>query len=170
MNDEMRNIKRIALLSLLIAGAFAPAVKGQILSRGNLFGPGAPPPMVGIEIGLGQHTEQGNLACDCGANFSGGTGTGLLGNLLFELPLDYDWAVGIKAVRSLALVGTVLRRKAEHAGDAKSFQLRKVIPESAGLRRASSSAGNEVPSRRIFDSRNSRSRIRIGHDEARQLG
>jgi hypothetical protein len=97
MNDEMRNIKRIALLSLLIAGAFAPAVKGQILSRGNLFGPGAPPPMVGIEIGLGQHTEQGNLACDCGANFSGGTGTGLLGNLLFELPLDYDWAIGVKA-------------------------------------------------------------------------
>ena len=33
------------------------------------------------------------LATPC---FSGGSGTGLIGSLLFELPLDYEWAIGIK--------------------------------------------------------------------------
>jgi hypothetical protein len=80
-----------------IALAFVPA-RGyaQILSRGDLFGPGAPPPMVGIEIGVGQHSEMGTADCDCGAQFTGGNGTGLIGSLLFELPLDYAWAIGIK--------------------------------------------------------------------------
>ncbi|HEX5316798.1 MAG TPA: hypothetical protein VFX22_09110 [Candidatus Kapabacteria bacterium] len=84
------------MLLLVAASFYAPAAHAQILSRGNLFGPGAPPPMVGVEIGFGEHSQQGNLLCDCGANFTTGTGTGLLGSLLFELPLDYEWAVGIK--------------------------------------------------------------------------
>lgn len=88
----------LAPMLLLVAAVFcAPAVKAQILSRGNLFGPGAPPPMAGIEIGFGQHAEQGNLHCDCGADFASGTGTGLIGSVLFELPLDYEWAIGVKA-------------------------------------------------------------------------
>jgi len=98
MKYEMRSIKLFYILLLLATAAAFPyrEAHAQLLSRGNLFGPGAPPPMIGIEIGFGQHTEQGNLACDCGSNFTGGTGTGFIGNLLFELPLDYDWAIGIK--------------------------------------------------------------------------
>jgi Outer membrane protein beta-barrel domain len=95
MNDEMRNIKRFALMLLLTVG-WMPSAQAQILSRGDLFGPGAPPPLVGIEIGVGQHSEIGIADCDCGSTFSGGTGTGLIGSLFFELPLDYEWAIGIK--------------------------------------------------------------------------
>ncbi len=99
MKYELTN--RISILALLVLALgllprLAPVAHAQILSRGNLFGPGAPPPMAGIEIGFGQHAEQGNLQCDCGSNFTTGTGTGLLGSLLFELPLDYTWAIGIK--------------------------------------------------------------------------
>ena len=89
----------VLVASLLLGVAFLLFTKpaeAQLLSRGNLFGPGAPPPMVGVEIGFGSHTQQGTLDCNCGAVFSGGTGTGVLGSILFELPLDYTWAVGIK--------------------------------------------------------------------------
>jgi hypothetical protein len=95
MKDEMKNITRFALFALLLAG-WMPSAHAQILSRGDLFGPGAPPPLVGVEIGIGQHTEMGTLDCDCGSTFPDGNGTGLLGSLFFELPLDYAWAIGIK--------------------------------------------------------------------------
>ncbi|MFI5201755.1 MAG: outer membrane beta-barrel protein, partial [Candidatus Kapaibacterium sp.] len=97
--ERKRCAGALMLLTILAwwAASAPPTAQAQILSRGNLFGPGATPPMVGIEIGFGQHAEQGNLLCDCGANFKTGTGTGLLGSLLFELPLTYEWAVGIKA-------------------------------------------------------------------------
>ena len=52
--------------------------------------------MFGIEIGFGQHSEMGTLDCNCGSTFPDGTGTGLLGSLFFELPIDYEWAIGIK--------------------------------------------------------------------------
>ena len=52
---------------------------------------------MGIEIGVGQHSEMGTADCDCGSQFTGGTGTGLIGSLFFELPLDYEWAIGVKA-------------------------------------------------------------------------
>ncbi len=61
------------------------------------FGPGAPPPLAGIEIGIGQHAEIGTLDCDCGSSFKSGSGDGLVASLFFELPLDYSWAIGIKA-------------------------------------------------------------------------
>ncbi len=94
-------MKRFSALILLagMAQAFLPVTSAhaQILSRGDLFGPGAPPPMVGIEIGIGKHAEIGTLDCSCGSQFTGGTGTGLLGSLFFELPIDYEWTIGIKA-------------------------------------------------------------------------
>jgi hypothetical protein len=96
MKYEMKLHIFAPMLLLVAASFYAPAAHAQILSRGNLFGPGAPPPMVGVEIGFGQHAQQGTLDCNCGALFNGGTGTGLLGSLLFELPIDYEWAVGIK--------------------------------------------------------------------------
>jgi|SRR5665213_2334941 len=99
MKHEMKNrFSALTVLMLVTIACWAapPAAHAQILSRGNLFGPGATPPLVGVEIGFGQHAEQGNLHCDCGADFQSGTGTGLLGSLLFELPLDYEWAIGIK--------------------------------------------------------------------------
>src|ERR1019366_8587293 len=102
MNFNM--IKRFSAFILLCVAQAAssamllPAIsQGQILSRGDLFGPGAPPPMAGIEIGIGQHSEMGILACDCNSTFTGGTGKGLIGSLFFELPLDYEWAIGVKA-------------------------------------------------------------------------
>jgi hypothetical protein len=95
---KYKMIKRFSALLLLVivAQASLPAARAQILSRGDLFGPGAPPPLVGIEIGLGQHAEMGNLLCSCGSTFTGGTGKGLLAQIFFELPLDYEWAIGIK--------------------------------------------------------------------------
>ena len=68
----------------------------QILSSGNLFGPGAPSPMLGIELGFGEHQQMGTFDCDCGSSFGQGSGTGFLGSLLFELPLDYEWTIGFK--------------------------------------------------------------------------
>jgi len=75
---------------------FSSVSQAQILSRGDLFGPGAPPPLAGVEIGIGQHSEMGTLDCNCGSQFTGGSGKGFLAQLFFELPLDYEWAIGIK--------------------------------------------------------------------------
>ncbi len=38
----------------------------------------------------------GTAVCTCNSLFAGGSGTGLIGSLFFELPLDYEWAIGIK--------------------------------------------------------------------------
>lgn len=90
-------MKRTLTAALVILCSLASISEAQILSRGDLLGPGAPPPMVGIEFGLGKHQQQGTYNADCGCVFEDGTGTGFMGNLLFELPLDYEWALGIKA-------------------------------------------------------------------------
>ncbi|HEY3876764.1 MAG TPA: outer membrane beta-barrel protein [Candidatus Kapabacteria bacterium] len=86
----------IRFIPIFVALLASVPVKAQIISHGDLFGPGAPPPVVGIEVGFGQHAESGTLHCECGSLFTGGTGSGFLGSLFFELPLDYNWAVGVK--------------------------------------------------------------------------
>ncbi len=80
-----------ALLLVMLA---AP-LRAQILSRGDLFGPGAPPPMIGVELGLGQHTQDGTFQAICKCEFGNGSGIGFLGGLLFELPVSYAWTVGL---------------------------------------------------------------------------
>src|SRR5205823_6565818 len=92
----MERMKRILLVcTCVVLAVLARTSHAQILSRGDLFGPGAPPPMAGIQVGLGEHTQQGTFTADCGCTFESGTGSGFLGMALFELPLDYEWAVGI---------------------------------------------------------------------------
>jgi hypothetical protein len=68
----------------------------QIVSRGNLFGPGATPPTIGAEIGLSKHTQLGSFLAACNCEFSQGAGTGIIGNIIFELPLSYEWVIGLK--------------------------------------------------------------------------
>src|SRR4051812_43268063 len=92
-NSSMKR-KFIVCLGLLIA-MFACPLQAQILSRGDLFGPGAPPPMIGVELGLGLHSQTGAFQADCGCTFPDGSGSGFLGGLLFELPVSYQWTFGI---------------------------------------------------------------------------
>src|SRR5687768_15792398 len=91
----MRKALLIGMVALL--GMSAVPGSAQILSRGDFFGPGALPPTAGIELGLGLHREQGNFQAICNCTFEDGTGSGLLAALTFNLPLDYDWAIGLKA-------------------------------------------------------------------------
>ncbi len=91
-----RTILIASLFVVLLWGAPRP-VSAQILSRGDLFGPGAPPARVGVELGLGLQRQSGSFVADCGCTFLDGKGTGFLGNLVFELPLNYDWAITFKA-------------------------------------------------------------------------
>src|SRR4051812_30058623 len=90
-------VKRTSFAIVLCGGMYASNSQAQILSHGDLFGPGAPPPMIGIELGLGTHQQQGTYNAACGCTFANGSGEGFLGNLVFELPLDYEWALGAKA-------------------------------------------------------------------------
>jgi hypothetical protein len=87
--------KVLGCLALLLLCAVSDNAVAQILSHGDLFGPGAPPPMAGIQVGIGQHAQQGTFQGNCDCTFENGTGAGFLGMGLFELPLDYEWAVGI---------------------------------------------------------------------------
>jgi hypothetical protein len=75
---------------------FSNGAHAQLLSHGDLFGPGAPPPMVGVELGFGNHQQQGMFQAACKCEFDQGTGTGFMGSLMFELPLSYEWVVGFK--------------------------------------------------------------------------
>lgn len=84
--------KLIAVMVVL-----APAVHAQILSRGNFFGPGALPARAGVEVGLGLNRQEGSFDAACGCTFTDGKGTGFLGDLVFELPLNYDWGITLKA-------------------------------------------------------------------------
>ncbi len=93
----MKHITRsIAALPLLLALFLPNRSDAQILSRGDLFGPGAPPPMAGVEAGLGNHSQQGTFNASCNCAFENGTGSGLMAAAFFELPIDYQWAIGIK--------------------------------------------------------------------------
>jgi len=93
----MKRMKQIlsVSLALLFVTAFDSTASAQILSRGDLFGPGAPPPMAGVMVALGQHSQQGTFNANCGCTFENGSGSGFLGMAFFELPLDYEWAVGL---------------------------------------------------------------------------
>ena len=93
MRDMKRN-NRITGLALFLLMLAAP-LRAQILSAGDLFGPGAPPPMIGVEIGIGQHTQNGTFQAICKCSFGNGSGIGFLGGLLFELPLSYEWTIGL---------------------------------------------------------------------------
>lgn len=79
-----------ALLLLLAA-----PLNAQILSRGDLFGPGAPPPMIGVELGLGSHQQNGTFQAICKCTFPAASGLAFLGGLLFELPVSYEWTFGL---------------------------------------------------------------------------
>jgi hypothetical protein len=88
-------MKKNILIPLFMVLLCASSIEAQILSRGSLFGPGAPPPMIGIELGLGQHKQGGTFNASCGCEFNDGSGNGFLGGLLFELPVDYEWTFGL---------------------------------------------------------------------------
>lgn len=92
---KIRQSLSIILFMCLTVGS-ATTSHAQILSRGDLFGPGAMPPMLSLEAGFGQHLQAGTYDCQCGATFEGQSGNGFLANLMYELPLDYSWVLGIK--------------------------------------------------------------------------
>lgn len=86
------------LLSILVLSALflTKDADAQILSRGDLFGPGALPPMLSIEGGFGMHTQSGSFLAACQCEFDQQKGNGFLLNLMYELPLDYTWVIGLK--------------------------------------------------------------------------
>ena len=90
----MKKNNRIVGFALLLLLAATP-LRAQILSRGDLFGPGAPPPMIGVELGFGSHVQNGTFQAICKCEFAGGSGNGFLGGLLFELPVSYEWTFGL---------------------------------------------------------------------------
>jgi hypothetical protein len=90
----MKKNNCIVGLALLLLLAASP-LRAQILSRGDLFGPGAPPPMIGVELGIGTHIQDGTFQAICKCQFDGGSGNGFIGGLLFELPISYEWTFGI---------------------------------------------------------------------------
>lgn len=93
---NQRVMQRLVVVLVILAVSFgANPSSAQILSRGDLFGPGAPPAMIGVELGMGMHQQSGAYQAACNCEFTSGSMTGFLGGLLFELPLDYEWAVGI---------------------------------------------------------------------------
>ena len=87
-----------------------------------------------------------------------------------NLALHQSLRASLLRVRVDAQYQLASMRTDEEAIDAEGFQLRKVITESARLRRASASAGDQVPSGRVFDAGNSRPGIRIDHEPTRQFG
>ncbi len=92
----IRKAFTLALLLVLAASALPRTGAAQIISHGDLFGPGAPPPLFGIELGFGLHKQQGDYQADCHCDFPVGSGTGFMGSLVFELPLSYEWVIGLK--------------------------------------------------------------------------
>lgn len=90
-----RNLFIISLFALLLG--CASTGYGQILSRGDFFGPGAPPARAGVELGLGLQTQSGSFLADCRCEFPDGKGSGFLANLVFELPVNYELAFSLKA-------------------------------------------------------------------------
>jgi hypothetical protein len=92
---SIKHLLSVLALTGITFGA-ASSADAQLFSRGDLFGPGALPPMFSIEGGFGQHVQSGTFDCDCGATFEGQSANGFLANLMYELPLDYSWVIGLK--------------------------------------------------------------------------
>jgi hypothetical protein len=90
-------MKKNIFIIVFVLSILSPNLRAQIISAGDFLAPGAPPPMIGIEIGLGSHMQMGTFQASCSCEFDNGSGTGFLGGLLFELPLDYEWTIGIGA-------------------------------------------------------------------------
>ncbi len=97
VSKKERNGMRNVIIGVVAIMGMCSTSFAQILSRGDLFGPGALPPTVGVELGLGLHREQGNFQAICECTFEDGKGSGLLAALTFNLPLDYEWSIGLKA-------------------------------------------------------------------------
>lgn len=95
MNKVIQAFAGVVFTGLL--GLLTTTADAQILSRGDLFGPGAPPPMIGLELGVGAHQQVGTFQAACGCSFETGDGKGFLGNVVFELPVNYEVAFGVKA-------------------------------------------------------------------------
>ncbi len=96
----------LAILTLTLLTSVA---QGQILSRGDLFGPGAPPARAGVELGVGLNRQEGTFLAACNCEFADGKGTGFIANLVFELPLSYDWAISFKAgINAMSTTSDVL--------------------------------------------------------------
>ena len=76
----------------------------------------------------------------------------------------------MQAARRLLLIGRVLRRQAEHLGDAELLQFGEMIAEAAGLRRAAARAGDVVPAGRQIDAGHAGARIEVEHGAAFELG
>ncbi|MEP7235945.1 MAG: outer membrane beta-barrel protein [Ignavibacteriota bacterium] len=89
--------KNSFIVSFALCLIFAAPIRAQLVSAGDLLGPGAPPPMIGVELGLGQHSQNGTFQAICKCQFSNATGFGLLAGLLFEVPLSYEWTIGLGA-------------------------------------------------------------------------
>jgi hypothetical protein len=92
---SIKQLFSVLLLASASIGA-ASTAHAQLFSRGDLFGPGALPPMFSIEAGFGKHVQSGSFDCDCGATFEGQSANGFLANLMYELPIDYSWVIGLK--------------------------------------------------------------------------
>lgn len=86
----------LGVLTLLAAHFSIGSADAQILSRGDLFGPGAPPPLLGPEVGFGANSQIGSFNALCNCEFAEGKGAAFLLGGLYELPLDYNWAIGAK--------------------------------------------------------------------------
>lgn len=122
--QNQRMIYRAFTIVVAVIVVFsATSSNAQILSRGDLFGPGAPPPMIGVELGLGAHQQQGTYQAICHCQFEGGSATGFLGGLLFELPLNYEWTIGLgakldfKGLNNTSLVGDTASLRLEGKQD-----------------------------------------------------
>lgn len=104
-------IKRntIQTLAIIVLTLLVSSAESQILSRGDLFGPGAPPARAGVELGVGLNRQEGTFLAACNCEFADGKGTGFIGNLVFELPLNYDWALSFKAgINSMTTASDVI--------------------------------------------------------------
>ena len=89
-------MKKNILLFLFMLCMLTPMLRAQILSGGGTLAPGAPPAMIGVELGLGMHTQLGEFEASCRCEFAAGKGNGFLGGLLAQPKLQ---AQPLKTIR-----------------------------------------------------------------------
>ncbi len=92
----IRNIALCCFVIVCLVVSIPHSSSAQLISHGDLFGPGAPPPLFGVELGFGSHKQQGVYQAACKCDFPEGSGTGFMGSLVFELPVTYEWVLGLK--------------------------------------------------------------------------
>jgi hypothetical protein len=96
MSRTFSALNGLKFLAIAVVLSLPVVSNAQLISHGDLFGPGAPPALFGIELGFGSHQQQGSFQAICRCEFPQASGTGFLGSLVFEQPLSYEWVVGIK--------------------------------------------------------------------------